>query len=230
MLISVHQPQYLPWLGYFDKIAGSDLFVFLDDVQYKKREFQNRNKIRTKEGFMWLTVPVITKGSYYQRINEVLIYPTSTWKNEHLKSIIHNYAKSAYFELYIDFFEKLYKINWEYLCDLNVETIKFIMKELGMNTPVEFSSKLKLESRATQRLIDICKHFGADTYLSGTGARDYMDEKTFEENGIKVVYQDFRPPKYKQLFDGFEPYISAIDMLFNCGPESGKMIEEANSK
>lgn len=225
MILSVHQPQYIPWLGYFHKIAHSDLFVLLDDVQYKKREFQNRNKIRTKEGFIWLTVPVITKGRYYQKISEVEIDNTTDWGLEHLKSIRLNYSKSEYYNLYIDFFEKLYKINWEYLCELNVETVKFILKELGINTPIEFSSKLKLESTSTQRIIDICKHFGADTYLSGAGGRDYLDESAFEKNGIKVVYQDFKHPQYKQIYDGFEPFMSSIDLLFNCGPESGAIIK-----
>ncbi|PKN02053.1 MAG: hypothetical protein CVU77_01140 [Elusimicrobia bacterium HGW-Elusimicrobia-1] len=218
MRIAVHQPQYMPWLGYFHKMASCDLFVYLDDVQYKKREFQNRNKIRSPDGFIWLTVPVLTRGLYEQKISEVRIEPESNWRREHLKSIRANYARSAHFERYAEYCGNLYNTQWQKLADLNVETARFIAGELGVKTPVRFSGELALETSSTRRIVDICLRLGADEYLSGAGGRDYLDEKLFEDNGIRLVYQKFEHPVYKQAFDGFEPYMSAIDLLFNAGP------------
>lgn len=224
MIVSVHQPQYLPWIGYFHKIVHSDIFIFLDDVQYKKREFQNRNKIRTKDGFMWLTVPVITKGRFYQKINEVEIDTSSSWRKEHLKSIKFNYQKSKFYDIYISFFEQLYEKDWKYLIDINLEIINFILSTLSIDTKIEFSSKLNLSSTSTQRIIDICKYYNADTYLSGIGGKNYLDEDLFKKNGIKLVYQNFVHPEYPQVYPGFVPYMSIIDLLFNCGAHYSKKI------
>jgi len=225
MILSVHQPQYLPWLGFFHKIAKSDIFVFLDDVQYKKREFQNRNKIRTKDGWLWLTVPVITKGKYTQKILEVEIDNTSDWAIEHFRSIELNYSKAEFFKEHRNFFESLYKKKWEKLIDINLEIIKYIMNCWNIKTPVYFSSSLNLQTSKTQRIIDICKHFKADTYLSGSGGKDYLEESLFHQNNIKLIYQKFEHPVYQQCFSGFEPYMSAIDLLFNCGQDGRKYLE-----
>lgn len=220
MIVSVHQPQYLPWLGYFDKIYKSDLFVFLDNVQYKKREFQNRNKLRTKDGSMWLTVPVITKGKYTQKISEVEIENESDWRAQHLKSLEFNYSGTEYFDEYIDFFRKTYSREWAKLIELNVHIINYLLETLEIKTPVKFESSLDIITESTQRIIDICKRLGADTYLSGAGGKDYMDESLFEKEKIKLMYQNFEHPVYKQRFSPFEPYMSVVDLLFNCGKES----------
>ncbi len=222
MILSVHQPQYLPWLGFFHKIAKSDIFVFLDDVQYKKREFQNRNKIRTKDGWLWLTVPVITKGKYIQKILEVEIDNTSNWTYEHFRSIELNYSGAKFYKEHRSFFESLYNKKWEKLIDINLEIIKYLMNFWNINTPIYFSSSLNLESTKTQRIIDICKHFKADTYLSGAGGKGYLEEELFQKNNIKLLYQNFEHPVYQQCYSGFEPYMSAIDLLFNCGQEARK--------
>ncbi|MBN1383316.1 MAG: WbqC family protein [Elusimicrobia bacterium] len=220
MVISVHQPQYLPWLGYLHKISKSDAFVYLDNVQYKKREFQNRNRIRTKEGWIWLTVPVITKGKYHQKIFEVGIDNDDLWCNSHWESIKLNYSKAEHFSEHRDFFENIYSNKWEKLIDLNIKIIGYLLKVFEIKTPVYYESKLGTTETSTDRIIQICKKLNADEYLSGRGGKDYMEENKFEESGIKLIWQEFKHPEYKQVYDGFQPYMSAVDLLFNHGPES----------
>lgn len=219
MILSVHQPQYLPWLGYFHKLARSDLFLFLDDVQYKKREFQNRNKIKTPNGPLWLTIPVITKGLYTQHIKDVRINREEDWEQDHWKSIEFNYRKAAYFNEHRDFFYGLYQKKWDSLQDISVTIIDHVLSYLGIATPRKFSSEYNAATFSTERIIELCKKTGADTYLSGAGGRAYMDETLFEKCGITVMYQDFKHPEYPQLYGGFEPYMSIVDMLFNAGPQ-----------
>ncbi|MDI6757369.1 MAG: WbqC family protein [Endomicrobiia bacterium] len=226
MRVAVHQPQYIPWLGYFHKMASCDLFVFLDDVQYKKREFQNRNKIRAPDGSLWLTVPVVTKGLYEQKISNVEIDNSRGWRAEHLKSIETNYARAPYAARYLEYFENLYNTPHRRLSDLNLETIRFIAGEFGVKTPSRFASEFGLVSASTRRIVDICLKLGADEYLSGAGGRDYLDEKLFEENGIRLVYQEFVHPVYHQVFGGFEPYMSAIDIIFNEGAHARDYIRK----
>jgi hypothetical protein len=220
MVISVHQPQYIPWLGYFEKIARSDMFVFLDNVQYKEREFQNRNRIRTDKGWMWLTVPVVTSEGGRIRMSEVVIDNTMPWQRKHLGSIKTSYANAPYFNEYFPFFEKTLQKQWDKLSDLNVCIVRFIMEKLSITTPTVFESELDILTTKTQRIIDICRKLNADTYLSGMGAKDYLDESLFPENKITLYYQHFDHPEYKQCFEPFMPYMSAIDLLFNHGPES----------
>jgi len=224
MIISVHQPQYLPWLGYFDKIYESDCFVFLDTVQYKVREFQNRNKIRTKDGWIWLTVPVQTKGSPYQKISDVLIDNSLNWAAKHRKSIEVWYGGADFFKDYFPFFQDLYEKKWEKLIDLNMYIIKYLVKCLKIDTPVYLESEIGTAKKSTERIIEICSKLKADTYLSGSGGRDYIEENLFEQAGIKLKFQDFKHPEYTQQFQregyGFEAYMSVIDLLFNCGPQA----------
>ncbi|MBN2406062.1 MAG: WbqC family protein [Elusimicrobia bacterium] len=217
MILGLHQPQYLPWLGYLDKIAKSDIFVFIDDVQYKKREFQNRNRIKTPDGALWLTVPVIVKGKYYQNINEVKINNEQDWRGDHLQSIRYNYSSAKHFERYYHIFEKLYSEEWESLLDLNMETVRIMLEAFGIKKESVLSSSLSIGTQKTERLIDICTRLGADVYLSGQGARDYMDEEMFRQKGIRLVYQEFVHPEYTQNFGGFISHLSALDYLFNCG-------------
>jgi hypothetical protein len=219
MILSVHQPHYLPWIGYIDKIFKSDVFVFLNNVQYKKREFQNRNKIRIKTGWLWLTVPVISKDKYLQRLSDVDVNNETDWVNEHWKSIEHNYSHAKYFPAFRNRFADVYQHTWQRLVDVNVRLIEIFNDIYGVRTPVHFESNLDIRTTSTQRIIDICKKLNADTYLSGTGGKDYMDESLFAANGIRLVYQEFKHPVYGQVFEGFEPCMSIIDHLFNCGPD-----------
>jgi len=215
MKIAVHQPQYIPWLGYFHKMASVDQFVFLDTVQYKKREFQNRNCIKTPSGSTWLTVPVLTKGSFFQKINEVKIDNQERWREKHCESIKRNYSKAPCFKIYQNFLDEIYGKEWNYLVDLNIATINYLKNALHINTPVLLESEIGTTRTKTERIIEICKKLKADIYLSGKGAKDYMDENLFKKNGIRLEYQEFHHPVYPQLHGVFIPNLSAIDYIFN---------------
>ncbi len=225
MIVAIHQPQYLPWLGYFDKIGRADIFVLLDNVQYKKNEWQNRNRIKTAHGWQWITVPVLNE--FRQKINQVKINNRVDWKRKHLHALMYNYSKSPYFDEHKPFFEHIYnKKDWEYLVDINTHLIKYLVKALGIGSKILTASNFKLRDHPTERLIDICKAVGADTYLSGVDGYKYMDMEKFEQAEIKVFVQNFKHPTYSQLFGKFEPFMSIIDLLFNHGHESLKIIRE----
>ena len=235
MILSVHQPQYIPWLGYFDKIDKSDCFVFLNEVQYKPREYQNRNKVRTKDGWMWLTVPVISKGMGKQQINSIRINDDYNWKTQHCKSIKSWYGKAKFFKEHFPFFEKIYSEKWEKLKNLNICIIDYILKEFKIHTHIYFDSELGITAQGTERIIEICKKLNADVYLSGMGGKDYLKEDKFHKAGIKLEYQDFVHPTYQQQYmdreNVFLPHMSGIDLLFNEGGESGKILRgEAKNK
>lgn len=224
MIASVHQPQYLPWLGYFQKIYHSDVFVFLDDVQYKKREYQNRNRIRTKSGCIWLTVPVLKNEEPYPNISNVYIDNSRNWRRRHWRAIYLNYARAPFFKKYSDFFEDLYKKEWEKLVDLNIYIVKSINEFLGIERRTCLLSQLNVNTPATQRIINICKALKTETYLSGIGGKDYLEEDKFKDNSIELIYQNFNHPVYTQLYmkdkKDFVPYLSIIDLIFNHGPDS----------
>lgn len=228
MILSVHQPQYIPWLGYFDKIDKSDCFIFLDNVQYKNREYQNRNKIRTKDGWMWLTVPVISKGLGRQKICDVKINNEFSWQKEHLKTLENYYNRAPFFKKHYHFFESVYTIKWEKLLDLNIHIIKYLLEQLGIDTPLYYESEIGTSNQGTERIIQICKKLKADIYLSGIGGKNYLKEEQFPQAGIKLEYQNFIHPVYHQQYmqeeDSFLRYMSIIDLLFNEGPESIRIL------
>ena len=225
MVISVHQPQYLPWIGYFHKIKKSDIFVFLDNVQYKKREFQNRNQIKTDKGSLWLTVPVKTKGKFSQKIKEVLINNDYPWQRKHLTNFKLFYRKAKHFNTYIGFLEEIYlKKRWEKLISLNEFVIKYVLKELDIKTKIYFESELNIEGTSTERIINICRRLKADVYLSGKGAKAYLKEERFIQEGIRLIYQDFKHPVYSQLYGPFLDKMCIFDLLLNCGKESKKYV------
>jgi len=226
MMISVHQPQYLPWAGYFHKIYQSDAFVFLDNVQYKKGEYQNRNRLRTNDGWMWLTVPVLNERSY-PVISDVCVDNSQDWRRRHWRALCVNYAKAPYFKQYSGFFEETYKREWVKLVDLNIHIIRYILEALGIDTPIYFESNLGIKTTNTARIIEICKILKADSYLSGAGGRAYLDEALFGENGIRLIYQDFKHPEYEQRRKPFTPFMSIVDLLFNHGEDSLSILSEA---
>ena len=229
MIVSVHQPQYLPWIGYFHKIYNSDAFVFLDNVQYKPREYQNRNRIRTKEGWMWLTVPALNNIGSYPNISDVRIDNFQDWRKRHWNSLTSNYGQAPFFKRYNDFFKDLYTRDWDMLVDLNVYSIREIMRSLGIEKPIYFESRLNIKTKNTPRIIDICKTLKADTYLSGTGGKKYIDEQLFASSDIKLIYQDFKHPEYKQRYEPFEPFMSIVDLFFNHGDDSLKILISCGS-
>lgn len=219
MIVAVHQPQYLPWLGYFDKIDRADLFVLLDNVQFKKNEWQNRNRIKAAGGPQWLTVPVTYK--FPQRINEVGINNRERWQHQQRQAILSNYRKAPCWDYVAPLLEEIFTPGWEYLAPLNIFVVKRLAEILGIATPLYVASELPaFPEHPDERLIAIAEHFGADTYLAGGGGRDYMDIDRYERKGIKVLFQEYRHPVYEQKFGAFEPLMSVLDLLFNHGPES----------
>lgn len=228
MIVAVHQPQYLPWLGYFDKIRRADVFCYLNDVQYKKNEWQNRNRIKTAQGWQWMTVPV--RYRFPQKINEVYINNAVEWKKKHLQAMLTNYNRAPYFKQVVAILEDAFSKEWEFVSELNVHLIESFKKLLNLEAKKSVcSSGLKLREEPTDRLIDICRALGADTYLAGQGGMEYMDLERFEKNGLKVIVQEFKHPVYPQMFEEFQSHLSIVDLLCNCGPESMNIICEANA-
>ena len=219
MIVAVHQAQYFPWLGYFDKIDMADIFVLLDNVQFKKNEWQNRNKIKTAQGWQWLTVPVMYK--YPQLINEVVINNKVNWQHKQRQALLSNYKKALHYDRLEEFFEDIFSSSWKFISQLNIEIVKRLVKILGIDTPLYVASELgEFPQDPDERLIAITKHLGADTYLAGAGGREYMDLDKYNKSGVKVIFQDFKHPVYGQLFGGFEPFMSVIDLIFNHGDKS----------
>jgi hypothetical protein len=228
MIVAVHQPQYLPWLGYFDKINQADVFCFLDNVQYKKNEWQNRNRIKTSQGWQWVTVPVFYR--FPQKIDEVTINNAVNWRRKHFQALITNYTKAPYFQEYINFFEDTYSRNWERLSDLNIYLVEKLCEKLNIQPgATALASKLSLREDPTDRLIDICLSLGGDTYLSGQAGLNYMHLERFKENGIKVLVQDFKHPEYPQCYGDFITHLSVVDLLFNYGSDSLQILKKAAS-
>jgi hypothetical protein len=219
MVVAVHQPQFLPWLGYFDKIDKADVFVLLDTVQFKKNEWQNRNKIKTAQGWQWLTVPVLYK--YPQLINEVTINNGVNWQHKHRQALLSNYKKAPYYDDIEEKLRDIFSCSWEYISQLNIQVVRRLVAILGIDTPIYVASELgEFPEDPDERLVAITKYFGAGTYLAGVGGRGYMTLDTYKRNRIEVVFQDFKHPVYEQLFGDFEPYMSIIDLLFNHGDKS----------
>jgi hypothetical protein len=219
MIVGVHQPNYLPYLGFFDKMRRSDIFVIYDDAQFVKGDFHNRNRIRIYHGFKWLTVPVEMARLPINEIkikNEVL-WKGDRWSEAHLRDIRDNYKDTPYYDLYESDIEVLYRPVYEKLIDLNMNLINFLKKAFNIDTKIVFSSEFGLASNATDRLIEIVEAVGGEVYLSGAGGRDYLDIVKFENRGINVEFQDFKHPVYRQRYEGFIPDMAAVDILFNVG-------------
>lgn len=227
MRIAIMQPTYLPWIGYFDLMDQVDLFVFLDQVQFAKRSWQQRNRIKTPKGLEWISVPVRVRGRYLQKINEVIISDPDFWQ-VHLRSIQYNYSRSYYFK---EYFEQLMEIYgkgspWNYLLDLNLTLIEWIAKTIGITTPMIKSSSLGVKGKRSNLLVEICKEVGADKYISPIGSAGYLlnELDEFEKLGIQVLFHNYQHPEYRQCFGPFIPYASCIDLLLNEGPYSLNVI------
>ncbi len=228
MICAIHQPQYMPWLGYFDKIDIADVFVILDNVQYKKNEWQNRNRIKTSQGPQWITAPVLYK--YPGRICEVGINNKIDWRRKHLQALITNYNKAPFFAEYKPLFEDILNSEWGLLSELNIYVIKQLIDALGIKTEALTASDFSLDNDPTGRLVDMCKQIKADQYLSGKDGVKYMDIDKFKDAGIELVFQDFDHPVYNQLYGKFEPFLSIIDLLFNHGKDSLEIIRSNRRK
>lgn len=222
MIVSINQPAYLPWLGYFHRIAMSDLHIVLDHVQFEKNSFTNRNKVRASDACCWLTVPVKTKGRFGDLPIRWLEIDNSTdWPRKHWKTLSQFYGKAPYFHQHAAFFEWIYGRQWYHLSELCRETTQYLLEALGITTQLLFSLEMNPHGAKDELLLDLCRKVDATVYLSGVLGRDYLREEVFEQHGIRVEYQSYRHPEYSQYrAQRFEPYLSIVDLLFNCGPQS----------
>jgi len=214
MICAVHQPNFVPYLGFFNKMKNSDVFVYYDSVQYSKNDFHNRNKIKSSSGPIWITVPVSV--SLGQSIRDVKI-ASSSFKNKHLRSIETNYKKSLNFDFIFDNLKNIYSRDHEYLLDLNMDLLSFVTELIMPEKKILLSSQLNLDKnkKSTEALLEILDVVGADTYISGSGAHNYLDEKLFEKAEKKLIWQDFKHPSYDQLWGNFSPNLSVLDVMFN---------------
>jgi len=225
MIVSINQPAYLPWLGYFHRIAVSDAHIVLDHVQFEKISFTNRNKIRTSEGWCWLTVPVKTAGKFGGlSIHEIEIANEKKWAFKHWQSLRLNYSRAPFFDPHTAFFESIYSRQWQRLADLMREITVYLLDALGIRTKLYFSSEMKVPGKKDELVLNLCRELGATVYLSGPLGRNYLQEDAFGRQGITVRYDDYRHPSYPQVYPGFEPYMAALDLLFNTGPTSLEII------
>lgn len=223
--IAIHQPNYIPWIGYFDKIAKSDIFVLFDDVQLPRgKSYVTRNRILAPNGPIWLTVPV-KKKSKLLNINEVEI-AEEIWNKKHWRSIEVSYCKSPFFNELKNAFKEIYIKNWMNLCELNVELIKKVMEILEIDTELVFSSEVPAEADKNERIIEVIKYFNGDKYISGKGAgsQRYINEGDFKKENIKLIFNEFKHPIYKQNYREFVPNMSVLDLLFNTGDEAREII------
>ncbi len=216
--VLITQSNYIPWKGYFDMIRAADEFVIYDDMQYTKRDWRNRNKVKTPQGPLWLSVPVIVKGKFDQKISDTEI-DGKDWSEQHWRTITQNYSKTAYFKTYAPMFEEVYRQRtFQYLSELNFALLALVCNILDIKTTMRWSRDFTLAEDRTERLANICKELGGTRYITGPAAKAYMDEAVFTNLGITVQYADFSGyAPYRQMYGDFVHEVSVIDLIFNEG-------------
>jgi hypothetical protein len=224
--VAIVQSNYIPWKGYFDLINLVDEFILFDDMQYTRRDWRNRNLIKTRPGLKWLTIPVAVKGNFFQKIKDTRVSDPG-WGRTHWESIVHNYSKANHFAAFREVFESLYLGSQEsFLSQINYAFLTAICKILGIETRITWCDDYESVEGKTERLVSICKQAGATTYISGPAARDYIDEGLFNYADISLEYMDYSAyPEYRQLFPPFEHGVSVIDLIFNEGPDAPKFMK-----
>ncbi len=216
--IAILQSNYIPWKGYFDMIAAVDEFILYDEMQYTRRDWRNRNKIKTPQGVQWLTVPVLVKGRYHKKICETEI-DGAGWANLHWKTLVHNYRHTPYFPEIASWLEPLYLgESFRYLSHLNRCLIEAVCHYLGIHTTITDSGEYTLLDGKTERIADLCVQAGGTEYISGPAARSYLEDQVFSELGIKITWFDYTGyPEYPQLWGEFTHGVTILDLLFHCG-------------
>jgi hypothetical protein len=226
MRVAILQPSYLPWIGYFDQIAKVDQFVFLDNIQFTRRDWRNRNKIRTAQGWSWLTVPVIQKNRFAQTLLETQIDSSSNWRTKHLNAIRHNYIKTEFFDLYFPKIETIINKDWDLLVDLCLELTENLKNWLSISTPTVRSSDLNISEKKGDKILALCRKLKATHYLTGDLAKDYLNESEFLSYNIRLEYHNYKHPPYLQRYPEFVPYMSVVDLLFNQGEKSLEILQQ----
>lgn len=219
------QPGYLPWLGFFDQMAQCDLFIYYDDVQFDKHGWRNRNRIKTAQGPLWLTVPVRHHNLDAPAMQEVEIVSQVSWRKKHLGSIKQHYGKAKYFQTLYEPLQKILNQDWRKLIDLDMALVEMFRNYLEIHTPIVRSSELEVAGNKSTRLLALCKKVGADCYLTGDAARSYLEPELFQKEGVAVEWHGYQHPIYSQQYTGFTPYLSIVDLIFNLGDESKKFFK-----
>jgi WbqC-like protein family len=221
--VVVLQPGYLPWLGFFDQVRRSDVFVFLDSAQFDRHGWRNRNRIKGEDGgAQWLTVPVRHDGT--QPISDVRIDGRMPWARKHVQAIRQCYRRAPYLDRYLPELDAALHLGWDRIAELDIAVGRLMCGWLGLEPTFVRSSDLGLPGRRSELLLQCCLHFGATRYLSGTAAKSYLDVDLLARHGVEVLWQDYSHPTYPQQHDGFVPYLSALDVLLNCGERSAEII------
>lgn len=227
MKVAIHQPQYLPWLGHFAKLAAADCWIFLDTVQYEKNGWQNRNRVKTPRGAQWLTVPV--QAPLGTLIRDVVIDGAQPWGRKHSQALRVNYARAPHFARYFPDLERLLSRPWRLLADLNVEVTRFLGEALGCSPRMVRASELPAgRTDPTARLLDLCRAAGADTYLAGQEGARYLALDQFQAGRIAVLGQEYQHPTYAQLHGDFLPFLSVVDLLLNHGESSLQILRQGD--
>ena len=227
IILTAHQPVYMPWLGLFHKIALSDIFCVFDIVQYQRKDFNNRNKIKTSNGPIWLTVPVESSDRFSKNISDIKII-NNEWYSKHLKSIELNYKKTIFFESYFEKFQNILLKKHEYLVDLNFDILIFLLGILEINTKVIKASDYSFSGEKSDLVLDMCVQLDSDIYIFGEQGRNYADEESFLQKKITPYFQKYNHPTYKQIRGDFEPFMSILDLIFNMGPKSKEVLMSGN--
>lgn len=224
--VAILQSNYIPWKGYFDLINMVDEFILYDDMQYTRRDWRNRNKIKTQQGLLWLSIPVQAKGNYHQPIKDMLVSDPN-WCFEHWKTIKHHYARAKWFSKYAGALEELYRGTTERrLSEINHRFLTAMCGLLGIETRITWSMDYQLADGKTERLVELCKQAGATEYISGPAAKDYIEANLFAEAGIELRWMDYSEYRqYEQLHGLFEHHVSIIDLIMNEGPDAGKYMK-----
>ncbi len=227
MILTAHQPTYLPWLAFFHKIALSDAFCSFDIAQYRRRGF-NRNTIKTAQGECFLTVPLLTHGYREKQICQMEINNATDWKSKHFKSLMVSYKHAPFWGRYADFFEDVYQRDWKYFSELTDYMLLWFLKELGIKARYCRASEMHFEGKGSDLVLDMCKKLKATRYIFGSFGKQYAKGEDFKDAGIKPYFQEYHYPNYPQQWGKFLPGLSMVDLLFNCGSKSLEVLMEGN--
>ena len=219
MILTAHQPQFFGgYAGYISKIDEADIYIYMDDVDYSKNDFINRNRIRTKDSWQWLAVPILYQG--HAKIKDILIDNTKNWRKKHIKTIEQNYSKAPYFDKYIESIKSIYWFNWSSLSDFNYYCLAVVLAELGIDTRIAKMSNHDFRGEKSDLILDMCLTLKCDKFIFGANAIDYIQPKLFSDAGIQIELQNYQQIEYKQVYNKWEPFMSVLDLLFCKGPGS----------
>ena len=228
MILTAHQPLYMPWLGFFHKAILADTLCILDDVQFADGDYINRNRIKTDQGSKWITVPVNKKNHLNRAISQIEIVDDG-WRNRHLSLIRHAYSRTLFFQSYFHRLEELIlKKSYKRILDLDMAILRFLFDELSISTTIVMSSSLKLEGKKSNLILSMCQQLGSDAYISGQNGLEYLSVDDFRSAEIQIAIQKYQHPIYPQAHGDFIPYLSVIDLLFNSGPKARDIIMKGN--